>query len=211
MSGRAAKEQRTMGAFFKGLGMTLAAALAAAGCGSDDNGGGVSSGIDGSKPADSLETSDAKKVCDAIASYASSQLTADLLRRTFCTSLTAAPALSGKAPTVAECNDSVNMCLMQAQGAQSMSTAAPSCPSGGTLPPGCNATVGEIQACSTAAIDSARAILSGINCDLWGLPPAEAQQRIRDAQMRPEPAECTVVQQKCPALVASAQAPSSSS
>lgn len=199
-----------MGAFFKGLGMVVA--VTAVTCGSDDNGnGGVSSGVDGSKPADQLSAADAKKVCKAIADYYESQLS-DLLRRTLCTSLTAAQALGGNAPTIPECNDSVDKCLMQMMPAP-MAPGSPGCTVAGTFTPACKATVAEIQACGTAAIDSARTILQGVSCDLWGLPPAEAQQKIRDSQNRPQPPECAVVQQKCPAPVAAGQsnpAPSSS-
>jgi hypothetical protein len=65
--------------------------------------------------------------------------------------------------------------------------------------------VAEIQACGTAAIDSARNILSGVSCDLWGLAPADAQQKIRDSQNRPQPAECKVVAQKCPTPASAGQ------
>ena len=195
-----------MGAFFKGLGMALFAAVAAAACGGDDNGnGGVNSGVDSAKPADQLSAADAKKVCDAIASYAKTQLS-DLLRRTLCVSLTAAPALAGNAPTIAECNDSVDKCLMQTM-PPPMPPGSAGCTVSGTVTPGCKATVAEIQACGTAAIDSARTILEGVSCDLWGLPPADAQQKIRDAQNRPQPAECVVVQQKCATPVSTGQTP----
>jgi hypothetical protein len=179
---------------------SISALILIAACGSDSGSSGVESGVDPGKPADMASAADAQKVCSAIASYAATQLNGDLVRRTVCLGLTAA----GKAPTVAECNDSVQRCLSTTQAGGTSSGQAPNttpvaCVGGTAVPPNCTATVGEIQSCATAAIDGTRSYFDGLTCDLWGLPPAEAQARIRATP--PTPAECTAVQQKCPGLI----------
>jgi hypothetical protein len=182
-------------------GMAISATILIVACGSDSGSSGVQSGVDPAKPADMASAADAQKVCSAIASYAAMQLNGDLARRTLCLELTAVPASTGKAPTVAECNDSVQRCLGMTQGssAQPRNTNTVGCVGGTTVPPNCTATVGEIQACATAAIDATSNYFNGLTCDLWGLPPAEAQARIQATP--PTPASCTAIQQKCPGLI----------
>lgn len=181
-------------------GAAISATMLLAACGSDNGSSGVQSGVDPTKPADMADATDAQKVCSAIASYAAMQLNGELVRRTVCLELTAIGASAGKAPTVAECNDSVQRCLgMQGSSAQPQNTNAVGCVGGTMVPPNCTATVGEIQACATAAIDATSNYFNGLTCDLWGLPPAEAQARIQSTP--PTPTSCTAVQQKCPGLI----------
>jgi hypothetical protein len=140
-------------------------------------------------------------VCSAIADYVATQLNGALVRRTVCVELTAVQATGGNAPTVAECNDSVQRCtgMSQASPGQPQNTNTVGCVGGTTVPPNCTATVGEIQACATAAVDATRNYFNGLTCDLWGLPPAAIQARIQATP--PTPMECTAVQQKCPGLI----------
>lgn len=189
----------------KGTLFTVIAVCALAGCGGDSSSG-VSSGVDPAKTANTATADDARKVCSAIANYTASQLNATLIRRTVCVQLTAVPALSGNAPTVPECNDSVNRC-QQSGGTTSGQTTSgqtartPIACTGMAIPTNCTATVGQIEACATAIVDSTRDYFNGLTCDLWGLPPADAQARIRATPATP--AACTAVQQSCPGLLSS--------
>ena len=193
----------------------FSAVIAALACGSDSGSGGVSSGVDTTKPANMVTASDAQKVCSAIASYYASQITSDVVRRTVCVGVVAVQSV-GMAPTVAQCNDSVNKCVANAQMSNTTTAATPpqvTCP-GGVVPSQCTATVGAIQACATEIANQTRDRLAAINCNLYGLPPADAQAMLRAATTVTVPADCTAVQQSCPGifaqLTATAPAPSSS-
>jgi hypothetical protein len=189
--------------------------MTALACGSD-SGSGVSSGVDTTKPANMVSASDAQKVCSAIASYYTNELTPELVRRTVCIAVVAVQSV-GMAPTVDQCNASVNDCVANAQGSNGMTAVTPpqvTCP-GGVVPAQCTATVGEIQSCATEIANETHGKLASINCGLYGLPPADAQAMLRAATTVTVPADCSTVQQSCPGIFAqltgaTAPAPSSS-
>lgn len=183
------------------------AIFAFCGCGSDSDGpSGVASGVDGSKPVNTLAPSDAQALCNAVTSYGTSRVTPDSVRRAVCVGLTALQIANP--PTVAQCNDSVAQCVTMASQTTGGTTVVrtPTC-AAGVPPTACTATVAELEACSTALIDQAANAIGSITCDVWGLPPADAAKRIMDAQNRPALAECAPIQQKCPAFLTAAQAP----
>jgi hypothetical protein len=183
--------------------ITLLALSVCSACGSDSGSSGVSSGVDGSKPVNTLDANDGQKLCNAVASYGTSRVTPDSIRRAVCVGLT---RLQPNPPTVQQCNDFVAQCLMTGNQAMGTSpvTATLTCPPGG-LPTTCTATVGELQTCATALINQGADSIGSLTCDLWGLPPADAQKRFMDAVNRPALAECAPIQQKCSGVLGQVQ------
>lgn len=175
-----------------------AAAVVAAACGSDSGSGGhINSGVNESEPVNMVSPSDAQKVCSAVASYAASRISPDVVRKSVCVAL-AAVQPDGMPPTVDDCNMSVEQCMKNQSTTTPDTPGTPMCVAGATITT-CMASVGELQTCTAALIDQAASNVEAVNCDLYGLPPAEASMRLQPNTSIP-PA-CDTVRQKCPGFV----------
>jgi hypothetical protein len=171
-------------------------------CGSDSGSGGVHSGVNDSEPVNMLNASDAQKVCSAVASYTASRISADVVKKSVCVAL-AAVQPGGTPPTVDQCNTSVTTCLANTQTPVTTTQNTPMC-AAGAIVTACTATVGELEGCASALIDQTASNVEAINCDLFGLPPAEISMRLQPNTT--VPAACNAVQQKCPAFLSRSQA-----
>lgn len=145
---------------------TLVAASLLVACG----GGGVSSGVDGSKPAETVTDAEAKDVCEATVQYQADQAnsisTGDACK--FAGALAGAIAGNDKAL----CEQTVTTCNEQADTATDTedepNTSACSSVTAGVVA-GCTVTVGEIEECLTEVIDAyIDGIKSAPTCDELG-------------------------------------------
>lgn len=173
--------------------VVLVSAVVATACSSS----GVSSGVDQNKPASEVTDEEAQKVCEAARSYSESKITVDLgCRFAGATAAGLAYALSGGQLSVedlrAACEEGVELCKDEQDDDGDDDS---SCDSATARPAACDATVGDIEACLTAQIDTFSEFLGSVpSCaDLT----EEELSDLREIESPETPSECSSLPVAC--------------
>ncbi len=128
---------------------SLLAASVLVGCG-----GGVSSGVDGSKPANTVTDAEAQDVCEAVISYQQDSYSTDSI----CNYAGLVAYATGGGVTA--CEDTVSQCKSAAANSESADPANSCSAVNASLVAECEVTVGDIETCLTEVID---AVADGLN------------------------------------------------
>lgn len=152
---------------------------------------GVSSGVPPSELGNQLNASDIQDLCAAELRYLQSRISDQDLTNLGCFFLAAASS-GGATPTVSACQASFSDCVANA----GAGTSTAKCSVDQSKLAACTATVAELEACMSAAIDQTAATLPKLTCDIFSLSQSEIQARL--AAINQIPPACAPVQQKCP-------------
>ena len=160
--------------------------------------GNVSTGLPSSKPLGQITQAEAQSLCNSLASSARNVLSPEQLHRFTCT-LSALPASIRQGASGMEeidratCEQLVNECLMEepddttndndCENTQLSTSAA-----------GCQATVGELEACLNASIAQLRDLLERFDCN------ATVTELMAGGGFE-EPAACATLDMKCPGVL----------
>lgn len=184
--------------------LLCASTLAAVACGGDDDSPAVSTGLPASQKLSALKESEAKQVCESYGIALHKRIPDSELKRVGCT-WSAAIAVGFQAGSfdVAKCNMLVDRCVASADG---------SVDGGGTvrtvstddmcddtqwvsLAAGCEATIGDYEACASAQLDLYAASLAAVMCK----EPTTGSSE-QDIASEEPPAGCKPLVDKCAAL-----------
>ncbi|MFT3921344.1 MAG: hypothetical protein QM778_02295 [Myxococcales bacterium] len=164
------------------------AALGAGACGGDDDGGSssVSSGTKISDLSDAQEMTLCKEIADRIKPLN------DGLSDFSCI----IEGLTAESQGLGMCEDVANTCKSQPVEEADAGTATGDidCTMSDGSTADCNATVGEFRACIDAQVKQAQTLFGSITCD-------SDPNELNNTQTPPTPAECKVLESKCPAFM----------
>jgi hypothetical protein len=142
-------------------------------------GPGFTSGVSGSKTIDALSESEVLQICDAGANYVRSRMSDEQLLHFICTF----SGLYMEAFGAGSCTDMYDACV-----AEGLDDEEDECELEDVTD--CQATVAEYEACTSARIDALVAVSATLTCS----------SDLQELAGQDEPAACTPLKDKCPAL-----------
>lgn len=172
-----------------GTGGSAGSTAGSGGMGMGGTGGGGMM-VDPSKRIDEIDAAESMALCQAITAYADQQLPASLLNTGTC--VLAALTIQMHMTETA-CQTEVDTCLMGPLPMPMPADCSAFEPNGMT----CDATVGEVDACTRAVIDASAGGFQQLTCGLAG----QSVDMILGVIPSDLPAECDPVETKCPDLI----------
>jgi hypothetical protein len=160
--------------------------------------GPVSTGLPADATLSALDSEQAAQVCQAVADAAGALLSESEITRLACTiaALTELSFMTDSSEVSidqAMCDQLVSTCMSAAGGGDSFY----SCDADTLDLAGCNATIGELEACIDDALSLAGTITSVLSCETLANPERIDPSALQDVM---EVATCSAVQEQCPGL-----------